>query len=137
LEEPDSPWLHYLLLRAVNKFHTENGSHPGYYDDNVETDIAKLKVKKHMTDSMTIDNIDPNLKICRDDRVASLVFLTILVAKAVVFQRMTIFTRCVATVQPSCTPLQHLLVSNPPFQFLPMRTIALFDAPGLPCFCDD
>lgn len=44
LEEPDSPWLHYLLLRAVNKFHTENGSHPGYYDDNVETDIAKLKV---------------------------------------------------------------------------------------------
>lgn len=44
LEEPDSPWLHYLLLRAVNKFHTENGSYPGYYDDNVETDIAKLKV---------------------------------------------------------------------------------------------
>ncbi|XP_032792301.2 NEDD8-activating enzyme E1 regulatory subunit [Daphnia magna] len=43
LEEPDSPWLHYLLLRAVNKFHTENGSFPGYYDDNVETDIAKLK----------------------------------------------------------------------------------------------
>ena len=44
LEEPDSPWLHYLLLRATNKFYSENGAYPGYYDDNVETDITKLKV---------------------------------------------------------------------------------------------
>ena len=61
LEEPDSPWLHYLLLRAVNKFHTENGSHPGYYDDNVETDIAKLKVKKKCHDVLSDkEHIDHN-----------------------------------------------------------------------------
>ena len=44
LEEPDSPWLHYLLLRAVGKFHSENGCYPGLYNDNFEADIGKLKV---------------------------------------------------------------------------------------------
>lgn len=44
LEEPDSPWLHYLLLRSVGKFHSENGFYPGLYNDNFEADIGKLKV---------------------------------------------------------------------------------------------
>lgn len=44
LDEPDSPWLQYVLLRAVGKFQSENGTYPGFYDDNVELDIGKLKV---------------------------------------------------------------------------------------------
>ena len=44
IDEPDSPWLQYLLLRAVNKFQSENGTYPGFYDENVELDIGKLKV---------------------------------------------------------------------------------------------
>jgi len=44
LEEPDSPWLHYLLLRSVGKFYSENGFYPGLYNDNFEADIGKLKV---------------------------------------------------------------------------------------------
>jgi len=43
LEEPDCPWLYYLLLRAVSRFQSENGCYPGFYDDSVETDIVKLK----------------------------------------------------------------------------------------------
>jgi len=43
LDEPDSPWLQYVLLRAVSKFQSENGTYPGFYDDNVELDIGKLK----------------------------------------------------------------------------------------------
>jgi len=43
IDEPDSPWLQYLLLRAVNKFQSENGTYPGFYDENVELDIGKLK----------------------------------------------------------------------------------------------
>ena len=44
LDESDSPWLQYVLLRAVSKFQSENGTYPGFYEDNVELDIGKLKV---------------------------------------------------------------------------------------------
>ena len=75
MDEPDSPWLHYLLLRAVNKFHAENGAYPGFYDDNVETDIGKLKViVTRGTRRLRRLRIDHDTIISFNDRDASRAF---------------------------------------------------------------
>ncbi|XP_035679361.1 NEDD8-activating enzyme E1 regulatory subunit-like [Branchiostoma floridae] len=43
LENPDSEITLYIMLRAVDKFQQQYGRYPGYYDDQVEADIPKLK----------------------------------------------------------------------------------------------
>jgi hypothetical protein len=35
----------YVLLRAVDRFYSEYNRYPGYYDDQVETDVSNLKVR--------------------------------------------------------------------------------------------
>ncbi|XP_019628819.1 PREDICTED: NEDD8-activating enzyme E1 regulatory subunit-like [Branchiostoma belcheri] len=43
LENPDSEIALYIMLRAVDRFQQQYGRYPGYYDDQVEADIPKLK----------------------------------------------------------------------------------------------
>lgn len=43
LDNPDSEIVFYVLLRAVDRFFAEYGRYPGYYNDEVEPDIVKLK----------------------------------------------------------------------------------------------
>ncbi|GAB6020415.1 NEDD8-activating enzyme E1 regulatory subunit [Chamberlinius hualienensis] len=45
LDNPDSEIVFYVLLRAVERFFIQYGRYPGHYNDQVETDIVKLKVK--------------------------------------------------------------------------------------------
>lgn len=44
LEDEDDDVVHYLMLRAVQKFYAEYNRYPGSDTDSVETDIPKLKV---------------------------------------------------------------------------------------------
>lgn len=44
LDNPDSEMVWYVLLRAVGRFYSEYNRYPGYYADDVETDIVNLKV---------------------------------------------------------------------------------------------
>ncbi|KAL3860740.1 hypothetical protein ACJMK2_010815 [Sinanodonta woodiana] len=41
-EEPDDA-VFYVLLRAVDRFYEEYNAYPGWYNDQVETDVSKLK----------------------------------------------------------------------------------------------
>ncbi|XP_077982561.1 NEDD8-activating enzyme E1 regulatory subunit-like [Glandiceps talaboti] len=43
LENPDSEIVFYILLRAVDRFYSQYSRYPGFYDDQVEVDIPKLK----------------------------------------------------------------------------------------------
>ncbi|XP_076370539.1 nedd8-activating enzyme E1 regulatory subunit APP-BP1 isoform X2 [Tachypleus tridentatus] len=43
LNNPDSEMVFYVMLRAVDRFYTEFNRFPGYFDDQVEPDIIKLK----------------------------------------------------------------------------------------------
>ncbi|XP_064646486.1 NEDD8-activating enzyme E1 regulatory subunit-like isoform X2 [Lineus longissimus] len=44
LEDTDnSDVVFYVLLRAVDRFYSEYNRYPGYYDDQVETDVSNLK----------------------------------------------------------------------------------------------
>lgn len=45
LENPESPLIYYLMLRGVDRFYAEYNAYPGEFDDQVEPDIVKLKVK--------------------------------------------------------------------------------------------
>ena len=57
LEDPDNDdTVFYVLLRAVERFHSEYNRYPGYYDDHIEADIPKLKVSQNILsyeDSLT------------------------------------------------------------------------------------
>lgn len=44
LEDPESELVWYVMLRAVDQFHTEFRAYPGFFQDQVETDIVRLKV---------------------------------------------------------------------------------------------
>ncbi|ROT76495.1 NEDD8-activating enzyme E1 regulatory subunit [Penaeus vannamei] len=44
LENPESELVWYVMLRAVDQFHSEFRAYPGYFQDQVETDIVRLKV---------------------------------------------------------------------------------------------
>ncbi|KAK3871146.1 hypothetical protein Pcinc_023708 [Petrolisthes cinctipes] len=44
LENPDSELVWYVMLRAVDQFQSEFRAYPGYFQDQVETDIVRLKV---------------------------------------------------------------------------------------------
>ncbi|XP_045138460.1 NEDD8-activating enzyme E1 regulatory subunit-like [Portunus trituberculatus] len=44
LENPESDLVWYVMLRAVDQFHSEFRAYPGYFQDQVETDIVRLKV---------------------------------------------------------------------------------------------
>ncbi|RXG60580.1 NEDD8-activating enzyme E1 regulatory subunit [Armadillidium vulgare] len=44
LENPESDIVWYVMLRAVDQFHSEFRAYPGYFKDQVETDIVRLKV---------------------------------------------------------------------------------------------
>ena len=52
LENPDSEIVLYVLLRAVDRFHKQYNRYPGNYDDQVDGDSVKLKVKSF--DSLAI-----------------------------------------------------------------------------------
>ncbi|XP_070575190.1 NEDD8-activating enzyme E1 regulatory subunit-like [Ptychodera flava] len=43
LENPDNEIVFYILLRAVDRFYSQYSRYPGFYDDQVEADIPKLK----------------------------------------------------------------------------------------------
>lgn len=43
LEHEDNDILFYILLRAIDRFHSEYGRYPGRINDNVESDVQKLK----------------------------------------------------------------------------------------------
>lgn len=43
LDNPDSEMVFYVLLRATDRFYTEYNRYPGYFNDQVEPDIVKLK----------------------------------------------------------------------------------------------
>ncbi|XP_075229316.1 nedd8-activating enzyme E1 regulatory subunit APP-BP1 [Lycorma delicatula] len=43
LEDPDSMMIHYVMLRAVDRFFAEYNTYPGEFDDQVEPDIVKMK----------------------------------------------------------------------------------------------
>lgn len=42
-EEPDDV-VFYVLLRAIDMFHEQHNAYPGWYADQVESDVNKLKV---------------------------------------------------------------------------------------------
>lgn len=44
LDNPESELVWYVMLRAVDQFHSEFRAYPGYFNDQVETDIVRLKV---------------------------------------------------------------------------------------------
>lgn len=44
LEDPDSLIEHYIILRGIERFYSEYYTYPGEIDEQVETDIPKLKV---------------------------------------------------------------------------------------------
>lgn len=44
LENPESELVWYVMLRAVDQFQSEFRAYPGYFQDQVETDIVRLKV---------------------------------------------------------------------------------------------
>lgn len=44
LENPDSEMAIYVLLRAVDKFHSQYNRFPGEYDNEREADVHKLTV---------------------------------------------------------------------------------------------
>ena len=44
LEDEDSDTIHYVMLRAVNKFLSEYNRYPGSDNHTMEADIPKLKV---------------------------------------------------------------------------------------------
>lgn len=48
MENPESELVWYVMLRAVDQFHSEFRAYPGYFQDQVETDIVRLKVSKHL-----------------------------------------------------------------------------------------
>ncbi|XP_064467372.1 NEDD8-activating enzyme E1 regulatory subunit-like [Ornithodoros turicata] len=43
LDSPDSEMIFYVMLRAVDRFYSEFNRYPGYFEDQLETDISKLK----------------------------------------------------------------------------------------------
>uniref|UniRef100_A0A1E1X2X7 NEDD8-activating enzyme E1 regulatory subunit n=1 Tax=Amblyomma aureolatum TaxID=187763 RepID=A0A1E1X2X7_9ACAR len=43
LDSPDSEIIFYVLFRAVDRFYGQYNCYPGYFDDQLETDISKLK----------------------------------------------------------------------------------------------
>ncbi|CAN7992646.1 unnamed protein product, partial [Ixodes hexagonus] len=43
LDSPDSEMVYYVMLRAVDRFYGEYNRYPGYFEDQLETDINKLK----------------------------------------------------------------------------------------------
>ncbi|XP_078361000.1 NEDD8-activating enzyme E1 regulatory subunit-like [Oculina patagonica] len=43
LDDPDSNVVFYVLLKAVDRFYTQYHRYPGYFDDQVEADVVKLK----------------------------------------------------------------------------------------------
>ena len=45
LENPDSEIVFYVLLRAVDRFYKQYNRYPGSYDDQVDGDSVKLKVR--------------------------------------------------------------------------------------------
>lgn len=44
LDDEDSDTIHYVMLRAVNRFHSEYNRYPGMDQHTLEADIPKLKV---------------------------------------------------------------------------------------------
>ena len=44
LEDEDSDTIHYVMLRAVNRFLSEYNRYPGSDQHTVEADVPKLKV---------------------------------------------------------------------------------------------
>lgn len=44
LEDPDNLIEHYIILRGIERFYSEYYTYPGEIDEQVETDIPKLKV---------------------------------------------------------------------------------------------
>lgn len=45
LDSPDSEMVYYVMLRAVDRFYNEYNRYPGFFEDQLETDISKLKVR--------------------------------------------------------------------------------------------
>uniref|UniRef100_A0A147BSN8 NEDD8-activating enzyme E1 regulatory subunit n=1 Tax=Ixodes ricinus TaxID=34613 RepID=A0A147BSN8_IXORI len=43
LDSPDSEMVYYVMLRAVDRFYNEYNRYPGFFEDQLETDISKLK----------------------------------------------------------------------------------------------
>jgi len=43
LEDEDSEFVHYVMLRAVQRFYTEYNRYPGQYAETVDGDVPKLK----------------------------------------------------------------------------------------------
>lgn len=43
LDSPESELIFYVMLRAVDRFYSEYNRYPGYFKDQLETDISKLK----------------------------------------------------------------------------------------------
>ncbi|KAK7077672.1 NEDD8-activating enzyme E1 regulatory subunit, partial [Halocaridina rubra] len=52
LDIPKNELVWYVMLHAVDQFHSEFRTYPGYFNDQVETDIVCLKVcvNKHLAD---------------------------------------------------------------------------------------
>jgi len=63
LEDPDEgEGIHYVMLRAVNRFHEEYSRYPGCYEDSMEADVPKLKTC--MSKLLQEWGLNPNI---RDD----------------------------------------------------------------------
>lgn len=43
LDSPDSEIIFYLMLRAADHFYSQYNRYPGFFEDQLETDISKLK----------------------------------------------------------------------------------------------
>ncbi|KAL3198134.1 hypothetical protein MRX96_014476 [Rhipicephalus microplus] len=43
LDSPDSEIIFYLMLRAADRFYSQYNRYPGFFEDQLETDISKLK----------------------------------------------------------------------------------------------
>ena len=43
LEDEDSDFVHYIMIRAVHRFYAEYNRYPGYYNESLEADVPKFK----------------------------------------------------------------------------------------------
>ena len=64
LEDEDSDFVHYVMLRAVQRFYSEYNRYPGYYNESLEADIPKLKVRNVRSFGLVKDNCSPQFIHC-------------------------------------------------------------------------
>ena len=67
--------MFYVLLRAIDMFHEQHNTYPGWYTDQVEADVNKLKVGRRLWTKQANYIINIFLKI--STRILSHLFFSV------------------------------------------------------------